>query len=108
MYFCMSDLLFSGDPRFLVNRLLAAPMTEFLELDLPLNLFLVLVGIIIPPLADGTSHRDQTIGSFRFCHGENDNVDNEKMQQLRVLLVGMTVDVFFALSLHHFPLSEFV
>jgi hypothetical protein len=66
--------LFSGNSRFLVGRLLPAPFTELLEFHLPLNLLLVLMGIIIPPFADGAPHRYQIVGIFHLRHGRNDNL----------------------------------
>ena len=44
-----------------MGSLRPAPTAELLELYFPLNLFLVLMGIIIPPLADGASHRDKSV-----------------------------------------------
>ena len=58
MYFTARALLLAGDPRFLVGRLLATPGAELRKLDLPLNLLLILVRIIIPPFADGAFQRD--------------------------------------------------
>ena len=49
--------LFPGDPRFFMNRLLAAPVAELFEFHFALNLLLVLVGIIIPPLANAAPQR---------------------------------------------------
>ena len=76
----MEIYLFSGDPRFLVGRLLAAPVTELLELDLPLNLLLVPMGIIIPPFTDGAPHRYQIVGIFHLRHGRNDSLFPPEMQ----------------------------
>lgn len=41
-----------------MNGLLAAPFAELFELDLALNLLLIFAGIIILPLADGTTKSD--------------------------------------------------
>lgn len=43
--------LFSGDPCLFVNGLQTTPVTKLLEFDLPLNLLLVLIGVIITPFA---------------------------------------------------------
>ena len=55
-----------------MRRLLAAPVTELRKLDLPLNLLLVLMRIIIPPFADGATHRYQSVSSLYLSH-EGDN-----------------------------------
>ena len=73
MYFTARICLLSRNPRFLVGRLLAAPITKLLELYLSLNLLLVPVCIIIPPLADGAPHRYQIVGPFHFRHGRNNS-----------------------------------
>jgi hypothetical protein len=86
MYLLSKTRLFSGDPRFFVEGLLPAPVAELPELDLPLNLFLVLVGIIIPPFADGATQRDQCIGPLYLCHEGNDSVFEEKTQPALTLL----------------------
>ena len=57
-----------------MHRMHAAPIAEFIEFDLQLNLLLVLVSIIIPPFADGAAKRDQPVSAFNFCHGEYNNV----------------------------------
>jgi len=62
--------LLPADACFLVHGLLAAPLAEFLELDLTLHLFLVFAGIIILPFADGTAQRDEIIRVFDLCHIE--------------------------------------
>jgi hypothetical protein len=49
-----------------------APVAEFLKFDLALHQFLVFVGVIITPFANGTAHRDQPVGVFYLGHGEND------------------------------------
>ena len=76
----MEIYLLSRDPRFLVGRLLTAPTTKLLKLDLPLNLLLVPVGIVIPPFADGAPHRYQIVGIFNLRHGRNDNLHEPKKQ----------------------------
>ena len=48
-------ILFPGNSRLFMKSFLAAPGTEFLELNLPLHLLLILVRIIIPPFANGTA-----------------------------------------------------
>ena len=60
--------LFPGDARLLVDGRLAAPRAKLLEFDLPLHLFLILVGIVIPPFANGAAERDQVIRVFDLCH----------------------------------------
>ncbi len=62
-------ILLSGNLSFFVYRLFAAPVAEFLELDLPLHGLLILGRIIIPPFADGTAKGDQFVGPLNFCHG---------------------------------------
>lgn len=57
-----------------MNRFRAAPVAELLVFDLTLNLFLVLICIIIPPLADGATKSDQTVGALYFSHGENNTI----------------------------------
>jgi len=44
--------LFSGKLEFLVDCMLAAPATKFLEFNLALHFFLVLARVVIHPLAD--------------------------------------------------------
>ncbi len=55
-----------------MDSLLAAPPAKFLQLNLPLDGFLVLVCIIIAPLANGTLHGNQIIGTLYFCHVAQD------------------------------------
>ena len=82
MYFTARTCLFSGDPRFLVGRLLPAPTAELFQFDLPLNQFLIFVGIVIPPLADGAPHGDKSVGPLYLCHGGNNSAYGRKTQQL--------------------------
>jgi hypothetical protein len=44
-----------------MHGLYAAPLAELCVLDLPLDLLLVLVRIIIPPLAGGAAKSDETV-----------------------------------------------
>ncbi len=74
MYFVARKYLFPRNARFLVGRLLAAPATKFLELNFSLNLLLVFMRIIIPPLTNGAPQGYQIIGIFHFRHGENDSL----------------------------------
>jgi len=53
-----------------MHRFHAAPIAELLELDLPFNRLLVFADIIITPLADTATQRDQLISSFNFGHRE--------------------------------------
>jgi hypothetical protein len=48
--------------------LLPAPLAELGQLNFPLNLLLVLMGIIIAPFADGAAKRDQIVGIFDLGH----------------------------------------
>ena len=101
--FCLEICLFPRYSRFFVKSLLPAPMAEFLEFDLPLNLFLVFVGIIIPPFADGASQSNKGIGSFYLCHGENNNAYSLKMQTFRTEETRQAINVpptRFELVLH--------
>ncbi len=61
------DLL-SRYPGLLVGGLLAAPVAELRQIKLPLNLFLVLMSIIIPPLADGATEGYEVIRIFHLGH----------------------------------------
>jgi len=45
------DFLLCSDLRFLVRGRETAPTAEFLEVELPLNGFLIFMRIIIPPFA---------------------------------------------------------
>jgi len=54
-----------------VQRLLAAPFAELLELYFPLHGLFVLVGIVITPFADGAAHGYQPVGAFCLCHMED-------------------------------------
>jgi hypothetical protein len=63
-----SGLFLTAQAHFLMHRLLAAPRTILLELDLPLHLLLVLRGMIIPPLAGLTAERDKSVGTLYLCH----------------------------------------
>lgn len=63
-----------------MGRLLPAPIAELLQFDLPLNLLLVPMSIVIPPLADGAPHRYQIVSPFHLRHGENDNLCRQKTQ----------------------------
>ena len=40
--------LFTGQPPFLVNRLLPAVLAELFEFDFPLDALFVLAGVVIP------------------------------------------------------------
>ena len=62
MFHHRETILFAGNPRFFVKGFRAAPRTEFFQLDLPFHLLLIFMRIVIPPLADGTAHRDQGVG----------------------------------------------
>jgi hypothetical protein len=53
-----------------MHGLLPAPVTKLLVFDLALYLLLVFIGVIITPLADGTAHRYQPVGSFHFSHSD--------------------------------------
>ena len=59
---------------------LAAPRAELLELDLPLHLLLILMGIVIAPLADGAAEGDQIVGIFNLCHTGYSRTIAAKMQ----------------------------
>jgi hypothetical protein len=61
-----------------VRRLFPAPSAKLLELYLPLNLFLVPVGIVIPPLTDGAPQSYQIVGPFHLRHGENNSAFKKK------------------------------
>jgi hypothetical protein len=50
--------------------MLAAPFTILLELDLPLHLLFVLIGIVIAPFADGAGEHYEIFGPLCFCHEE--------------------------------------
>lgn len=65
---------------------LAAPRTELLELDFTLNLFLILMGIIIAPFANGTAQGHQIICIFDLCHMSHNTPNAPKMQLPRELL----------------------
>jgi hypothetical protein len=55
-----------------MERLRAAPITELLELYLPLHGLLVLVRIIIAPFTNGATHGHQSIRTLYFSHGNDD------------------------------------
>ena len=76
----MTERLLSGDPPFLMHGLLPAPPAELFEFDLPLDGFLVLARVIIPPLADGTAQGDQVVGTFCFGHGRDNTMLKERTQ----------------------------
>lgn len=46
----------------------AAPVAVFLELYLPLNLLLVLMGIVRTPFADGAAQSDKGVRTFELSH----------------------------------------
>ena len=47
-----------------MQRFDATPVAELLKLDLPLHQLLIFIGVIITPLADGATHRDQPVCMF--------------------------------------------
>jgi hypothetical protein len=83
-------ILFSRDPRLLVERVLAAPVAELLELDLALNQLLVFRGVIIMPFAHGATERDQFVCAFGLGHAEYNSRMAGKMQLSRRLLLRPT------------------
>ena len=73
--------LFPRDPCLFVRRRFAAPLAEFLQFDLPLHHFLVFVGVIILPFADGAAEGDEGVGTLYFCHAGYDIMARGKMQR---------------------------
>ena len=55
---CVKNDLFPREFHLLMHRLLAAPITEFFEFDLALDLLAVFVDVIIAPFADGAAEGD--------------------------------------------------
>ncbi len=64
-----------------MERLRAAQAAKFLQLDLPFNLLLVFIRIIIPPLALGAAHRDEAISAFYLSHGKDCTISLKKRKR---------------------------
>jgi hypothetical protein len=62
--------LLPADPRLFVHGLFPAPFAKLGEFNFALNSFLILMGIIITPLANGTAQRNQIVRIFNLCHIE--------------------------------------
>ena len=54
--------------RFFVRCMLIAPLAIFLELQLPIHCFSILVRVIIHVFTHGTSQADYVFGKFSLCH----------------------------------------
>jgi hypothetical protein len=63
-----------------VEGLLLTPLAVLLEFDLALHLLLVLIRVIITPLANGATERDQFVCALYFGHGKYDNAYKENWQ----------------------------
>ena len=63
-----------------MQRFYAAPVTEFLQFDFPLNQFLIFIGVIITPLADAAAHRNKPVGMLYLGHGKDDTTFRLKTQ----------------------------
>ena len=64
-----------------MRRRFAAPFAEFFQFDLALHHFLVFVGVIILPFADGAAEGNEGVGTLYFCHAGYDIMARGKMQR---------------------------
>jgi hypothetical protein len=63
-----------------MDRFYAAPVAELLEFDLPLNRLFIFADVVITPLADIATQRDQLVSSFNFSHEDYPIIFSRKMQ----------------------------
>jgi hypothetical protein len=63
-----------------MNRFYTAPVAKLLEFDLPFHGLLVFADIIITPLTNGATQRDQFVSSFNFSHKEYSIITSQKRQ----------------------------
>lgn len=68
-----------------MERLLAAPLTVLHKLYFPLHGFPVLGRVIIAPLADRATERDQFVSTFHLGHGEYNSAPPHILQPVRPL-----------------------
>jgi len=55
-------------PNLLMDRMLAAPRTELLQLDFPFHAFLIFPLVIIQALAGSAPQFDEFFREFSLCH----------------------------------------